>query len=168
MSYSYSTASLSSFLSTAPMLKYSSNKKLIQSINIKAQSYRDHHHHHHREEPSSSSSRSRNNDIVDTNLSILGARIEEIKVKEKLERCCSSSDKYYGWNNNNNNYEVGSNGNGNYRKRSGHEAPLKQLLELATIVGGTLGFTFFTASLFLCLVSLFVHINQLGLSINYW
>ncbi|KAF4380894.1 hypothetical protein G4B88_028267 [Cannabis sativa] len=108
------------------------------------------------------SSRSRNNDIVDANLSILGARIEEIKVKEKLERCCSSSDKYYGWNNNNNYYEVGSNGNGNYRKRSGHEAPLKQLLELATIVGGTLGFTFFTASLFLCLVSLFVHINQLA------
>ncbi|XP_062104861.1 uncharacterized protein LOC133816326 [Humulus lupulus] len=157
MSCSYSTVSLPFFLSTRQILKYSSspkrfnaNNKAIQS-NIRAQSYRDHHHHH--EGPSSRSS----NHIVDANLSILEVRIEEIKLKEKLERCCRSD--HYGWNN----YTVpATTRKSNYRKR-GQPAALRQLLELATIVGGTLGFTIFTGTLFLCLVSLSLHMNQISL-----
>ncbi|KAK2652365.1 hypothetical protein Ddye_012221, partial [Dipteronia dyeriana] len=37
-----------------------------------------------------------NNGIVDANLSILRERMDEVKMKERLERCCRSSEN--GWN----------------------------------------------------------------------
>ncbi|EXC20567.1 hypothetical protein L484_027122 [Morus notabilis] len=143
MIYSYSVASPSSFF--APSLK----RNIHQSIQpIRGQSYRD------RDQGSRSS-----NNIVDANLSVLSERMEKIKVKERLERCCRSD--IYGWNY----LAVTSTENKNYRlvkrKRSDHQSLLTELLEFAAIAGGALGFTFFTGTFFLCLVSLFVHLNQI-------
>ncbi|PON77459.1 hypothetical protein PanWU01x14_026200 [Parasponia andersonii] len=88
MIYSYSAPSLPSFSCTPnkyPSLnRNKTNNKAVQS-NIRAQSFRDHH-----EGPSRSS-----NHIVDANLSVLRERMEEIKAKEKLKRCCR---REYGWN----------------------------------------------------------------------
>ena len=96
--------------------------------------------------------------IVDENLNVLKGRVEEIKVKEKLERCCKSD--IYGWNHVAiTNYETKY---GSIIKRSesrSNQHPLMELLELAAIIGGTLGLTFFSGTFFLCLVSLFVHLN---------
>ncbi|PON58493.1 hypothetical protein TorRG33x02_290910 [Trema orientale] len=154
MIYSYSAPSLPSFSCTPnkyPSLnRNKNNNKAVQS-NIIAQSFRDHH-----EGPS----RSSNNHIVDANLSVLRERMEEIKVKEKLERCCR---REYGWN-----YAAEAEAevaaatvkSKYYRLKRERDQPLTQLLELAAIVGGTLGITFFSGTFFLCLVSLFVHLNQ--------
>ena len=97
------------------------------------------------------------NHIVDANLSILRARMNEIIVKERLERCCKTD--HYGWN-----YaapgSAASDKGYYYRLKRERDQPLAQLLELVTIVGGTLGFTFFSGTLFLCVASLLVHLNQ--------
>ena len=88
--------------------------------------------------------RSSNN--VDPNLGVLRERIEQIKLKDKLERCCRCK---YGWN-----YAAG------YNYKLKRELEISQLFELVSRVAATLGFTFFSGTLFLCLVSLFVHLNQ--------
>ncbi|KAG8489297.1 hypothetical protein CXB51_017361 [Gossypium anomalum] len=73
---------------------------------------------------------------------------EQVKMKEKLERCCRSSDKW-GWN-----YGAGY----NYKvKRDGQ---LSELFELLSLVAATLGFTCLTGILFLCFFSFFIHLNQ--------
>ncbi|GMN28284.1 hypothetical protein TIFTF001_001990 [Ficus carica] len=133
----------------APSLK----RNIHQSVQpIRAQSYRDHDHHGSRS--------SSDHNIVDANLSVLNERVAKIKVKERLERCCRSD--IYGWN-----YVPAAGDCKNKHKltrrqiRSDHQfSSLSGLLEFAAIVGGTLGFTFFTGTFFLCVVSLFVHLYQ--------
>ena len=108
----------------------------------------------------SGSRSSSDHNIVDANLSVLRERVAKIKVKERLERCCRSD--IYGWNyvpaagDCKNKHELMRR-----RIRSDHRySSLSELLEFAAIVGGSLGFTFFTGTFFLCVVSLFVHLNQ--------
>ncbi|MBA0549044.1 hypothetical protein Golax_016891 [Gossypium laxum] len=119
--------------SSFAIISPSSNHYSRQPIHVRAQSFRD---------GGGSSNR------VDANLSVLRERIEQVKMKEKLERCCRSYDKW-GWN-----YGAGY----NYKvKRDGQ---LSELFELLSLVGATLGFTCLTGILFLCFFSFFLHLNQ--------
>ncbi|XP_058185315.1 uncharacterized protein LOC131302611 isoform X2 [Rhododendron vialii] len=79
---------------------------------------------------------------IDGNMSILRERIQEVRIKERLERCCRKEN---GWN-----YAAGH----DYKhKRS---AGSSQFLEVFGMVFGTLGLTIVTGSLCLWLVSLFI------------
>ncbi|XP_061338310.1 uncharacterized protein LOC133285151 [Gastrolobium bilobum] len=84
-------------------------------------------------------------DMVDENLKVLKERIEMVKVKERLERCCKCQQ---GW---------------NYGPVSDHKTKrnkdLSSLIELTGLVCGTLGFTCFGGTLLLCLVSMLVHLQ---------
>lgn len=102
-----------------------------QALQVRAQSCRD-------------EGRSSNN--VDANLGALRERIEQIKMKEKLERCRRYK---YGWN-----YAAG------YSYKLKRDLAISQFFELVGLVAATLGFTFFSGTLFLCLVFLLVHLNQ--------
>ncbi|KAL3525501.1 hypothetical protein ACH5RR_013873 [Cinchona calisaya] len=90
------------------------------------------------------------NDIVDANMSILMNRIQEVKMKERLERCYET-DKL-GW---------------NYAKvvvpyqKSKRSIEPFQYIELAGTVGGTFGLTILSGTLGLCLASILLHLNQL-------
>lgn len=84
--------------------------------------------------------------IVDANLSVLRERIEEVVMKERLERCCRCE---YGWN-----YASG------YDHKLKKHKDLKEFFELAGLIGGTIGFTCLGGTLFLCLVSVLVHLFQ--------
>ncbi|XP_054790137.1 uncharacterized protein LOC129295625 [Prosopis cineraria] len=81
--------------------------------------------------------------IVDENMSVLKERMEVVKVKEKLERCCRCEN---GW---------------NYH----HHHNYKQNLNLGYdsyywLVFGTVGSTCLSGTLLLCLLSLFVHLHS--------
>lgn len=91
------------------------------SLQVKAQSFKD-------------------NGIVDANMKVLRERIEEVKLKERLERCCKCEN---GWN-----------------YASHHYKPKKQLhqfIEFVGLVGGTIGFTCLTCTFLLCLFSILLH-----------
>ncbi|KAK7295750.1 hypothetical protein RJT34_18662 [Clitoria ternatea] len=88
----------------------------------------------------------RSTNMVDANLNVLKKRIEMVKVNERLERCCKCQ---HGWN-----YVPISN---NLKTKPNKE--LFSLIELAGLVCGTLGLTCFGGTLFLCLVSLLVHLQ---------
>ncbi|CAK8542672.1 unnamed protein product [Lathyrus sativus] len=90
----------------------------------------------------------RSTDMVDGNLNVLKERIEMVKVKERLERCCKSQ---HGWN-----YIPLSMSDHQKDKR---DRELRSLIELIGLVCGTIGFTSFLGTLFLCLVSLIVHLQ---------
>ncbi|KAL4341128.1 hypothetical protein GQ457_08G014760 [Hibiscus cannabinus] len=91
----------------------------------------------------------RSSNGVDANLMVLRERIEQVKMKEKLERCCR---KQNGWN-----YGEGY----NYNKVKGdNKKTAQELFELVSLVGATVGFTCLTGTLFLCLVSIFVHFHH--------
>ncbi|CAK8542674.1 unnamed protein product [Lathyrus sativus] len=130
--------SMSSFLSMKPMkpretyLKRFNMRRGMQVI--KVQNY-------HQEE-------GRSTDMVDGNLNVLKERIETVKVKERLERCCKSQ---HGWN-----YVPVSISDHQKDKR---DRELRSLIELIGLVCGTIGFTSFLGTLFLCLVSLIVHLQ---------
>ncbi|CAL5192950.1 unnamed protein product [Lathyrus oleraceus] len=131
-------ASMSSFLSMKPMkpretyLKRFNIRRGMQVI--KVQNY-------HQDE-------GRSTDIVDGNLNVLKERIEIVKVKERLERCCRYR---HGWN-----YVPLSI---NDHKRNKREKELRSFIELICLVCGTIGLTSFVGTLFLCLVSLIVHLQ---------
>lgn len=90
----------------------------------------------------------RSTDIVDGNLNILKERIEIVKVKERFERCCRCQ---HGWN-----YVPLSI---NDHKRNKRDKELRNFIELIGLICGTIGFTSFVGTLFLCLVSLIVHLQ---------
>ncbi|KAA8530622.1 hypothetical protein F0562_005444 [Nyssa sinensis] len=121
----------SSFPSFCSVMAPSLKRNSPQSLQVRAQSFRD-------------EGRSRNN--VDANLSVLRERIEEVRMKERLERCCRSVN---GWNN-----PAGY----NYKCKRGME--LSQFSELLGLVGGTIGLTILSGTFSLCLISLLVHLNQ--------
>ncbi|KAL5811713.1 hypothetical protein ACOSQ3_026663 [Xanthoceras sorbifolium] len=96
------------------------------------------------------------NGMVDANLSVLRERIEEVKLKEGLERCCSSRCEKNGWN-----YASGYDEYYNYKKKHTKKDQFgREFLQLVGLVGGTIGFTCLSGTLFLCLLSIFVHLNQ--------
>ncbi|XVF20683.1 hypothetical protein REPUB_Repub12eG0023100 [Reevesia pubescens] len=88
----------------------------------------------------------RSSNKVDANLGVLRERIELIKMKEKVERCCR---RKYGWN-----YASG------YNYKLKRDLEISQFFELVSLVTATLGFTFFSGTIFICFISLFVHLNQ--------
>ncbi|KAJ8761281.1 hypothetical protein K2173_001337 [Erythroxylum novogranatense] len=88
----------------------------------------------------------RSNDMVDASLRVLRERIEEVKVKERLERCCRCE---YGWN-----YAHG------YDYKHNKESALSQVFDLVGLVFGVVGFTCLSGSFLLCLVSMLIHLNQ--------
>ncbi|KAE9449485.1 hypothetical protein C3L33_18613, partial [Rhododendron williamsianum] len=81
---------------------------------------------------------------IDANMSILRERIKEIRMKERLERCCRSEN---GWN-----YAAGYN--------SKHKMDTSKFFETFGMVFGAFGLTIGTGTLCLCLFSLLVHLCQ--------
>ncbi|XP_014497612.1 uncharacterized protein LOC106759120 [Vigna radiata var. radiata] len=118
-------ASLSSFFFVQPRRPYPkrSNTRLI-----KVQNYQD-------EERWTS---------VDGDLNVLKKRIEMVRVKERLERCCRSQ---HGWN-----YVSLYND----KVRGNKEF---NVIEFGGLVCGSLGLTFFAGTFFICLLSLIVHLQ---------
>ena len=84
--------------------------------------------------------------MVDSNLRVLRERIEQVQMKERLERCFR---KEHGWN-----YAPGYN---NKLKRDTQLSDFFGLMGLAT---GTVGLTLLSGTLGLYLVSLVVHLSQ--------
>ncbi|KAF5749977.1 hypothetical protein HS088_TW03G00305 [Tripterygium wilfordii] len=110
-------------------------KKKFGALQARAQSFRN-------------EGRPGNNNMVDANKSILREKIEEVKMKERLERYCR---REIGWNNH------------NYCKiiKRDHEAAeglWHELVELVGIVGGTVGITIVSCTAFLFLFSFLVHL----------
>nr|GME08117.1 uncharacterized protein LOC109177635 [Ipomoea batatas] len=86
--------------------------------------------------------------IGDANLRVLRERIEEVRVKERLERCLTSE---FGWN-----YNIAITDCKHTRKEK--MAAMSALLQLVCNVGGTIGFTVLGCSFCLCLItSIFIH-----------
>ncbi|KAG5247355.1 Ribose-5-phosphate isomerase [Salix suchowensis] len=89
----------------------------------------------------------RPSNIVDANLSVLRERIENVKIKERLERCCRCE---YGWN-----YSP------EYKFKLKKELGFPtQFIDLASLFLGTVGLTCLGGTLFLCAVSLLVRLIQ--------
>ncbi|KAI3451805.1 hypothetical protein Pfo_008470 [Paulownia fortunei] len=107
------------------------SSRFCQSLQVRAQSYRD---------------EGRSSNMVDANLHLLRERIEEVKNKERLERCCVAEP---GWN-----YAPVQ----SFKAKRGEE--LLQFLELVGMAGGTFGLTILSCSFCLCIASLLVHLNQ--------
>ncbi|XP_057492401.1 uncharacterized protein LOC130777982 isoform X2 [Actinidia eriantha] len=85
---------------------------------------------------------------IDANLRVLRERIEEARMRERLERCWRN-DKI-GWN-----YAAGY----DYYKHK-RSMVSSQFYELLGLVFGTFGLTIASGTFFVCLVSLLVHLNQ--------
>ncbi|CAA2958792.1 uncharacterized protein LOC111397708 [Olea europaea var. sylvestris] len=84
-------------------------------------------------------------DIVDVNLCILRERIQEIRVKERLENCCVAKQ---GWN-----YAHAY----NYKRKI--DAQFSLFLQIIGIVCGTFSLVLACCTLCLCLFSLLVHLH---------
>lgn len=82
---------------------------------------------------------------MDANLELLKVRIEEVRNKERLERCCVAEQ---GWN-----YEAYANTN---IKTNIHQ----EFLELLGMAVSTLGFTILACTFCLCIISFLLHLNQ--------
>ncbi|KAF5479958.1 hypothetical protein F2P56_000739 [Juglans regia] len=115
------------FVSLKPPLKHHAR----QAMHIRAQSF---------------SNEGESSDIVDANLTVLRDKIELLKTKERLERCCKCEN---GWN-----YVPG------YDYELKREREMSQFFELLGFVCGSLGFTCLGGSVCLCLVSFFLHLIQ--------
>ncbi|KAJ7971258.1 TGF-beta-activated kinase 1 and MAP3K7-binding protein like [Quillaja saponaria] len=90
--------------------------------------------------------------LVDENLSVLKKRIEMMKVKERLERCCKREN---GWN-----YGYGPVYDENRLMIRKREMLVSNLVALTGLVCETVGFTCVSGTVLLFLVSLFVHIYR--------
>ncbi|XP_060194923.1 uncharacterized protein LOC132624113 [Lycium barbarum] len=114
--------------------KYRIRQKVPQ---VRAQSYEDEGKSRH---------------VVDANLQVLKQRIEEVKIKERMERCLTCKQ---GWN------YTATNASLYYDKKSKKEYLdyISQCAELLGMVGGTIGFTILCCTLCLCLTSLLIHFS---------
>lgn len=81
--------------------------------------------------------------IVDANMGVLRERIEEVRVKERLDKCCRLQN---GWN-----YGSG------YEHKHKRDDVLAEGLQTICLAGGALGFVFLSGSISMVLVSLLVH-----------
>lgn len=98
--------------------------------------------------------------IVDAGLRLLKERMEEIRVKDHLERCLyrevADDDRRRGWN-----YYYIPAGDSCKRKLPEESmAFFHELSEIVTVVAATFGCTILSSTLFIFLVSVFVHLNQ--------
>ncbi|PSR87845.1 TGF-beta-activated kinase 1 and MAP3K7-binding protein like [Actinidia chinensis var. chinensis] len=84
---------------------------------------------------------------IDANLRVLRERIEEVRMRERLERC---------WRNDN----IGWNYAPAYDYKHKRSMVSSQFYEIFGLVFGTFGLTIVSGTFFLCLVSLLVHLNQ--------
>lgn len=99
----------------------------------------------------SSSSSSRRN-TVDSNLSVLREKMELVKMRERLDKLCLHSpiQNQHGWN-----YATGD------QLRRARTREVSSFFNLIRLVSLTFGFTCFTATSGLFLVSMIVHyLNQ--------
>ncbi|CAI9763591.1 unnamed protein product [Fraxinus pennsylvanica] len=87
----------------------------------------------------------KSSDVVDGNLCILRERIQEIRVKERLENCCVAKQ---GWN-----YAHA------YNYKHKRDAQFLLFLQLIGIVSGTFSLVLVCGTLCLCLFSLLIHVN---------
>ncbi|XP_037495697.1 uncharacterized protein LOC119370847 [Jatropha curcas] len=85
--------------------------------------------------------------IVDSNMGTLRERIAQVRVKDRLEKCCSLESLQNGWN-----YESG------YNNKHKRYSLLCEGFEIVSFAGTALGFVFLSGSLCLCLVSLLLHL----------
>nr|XP_009761502.1 PREDICTED: uncharacterized protein LOC104213669 [Nicotiana sylvestris]XP_016472390.1 PREDICTED: uncharacterized protein LOC107794417 [Nicotiana tabacum] len=113
--------------------KYRIRQKLPQ---IRGHSYRDEGKSRH---------------VVDANLQVLKERMEEVKMKERLERCLVCEQ---GWN-----YTATTASLYLQKKRKKELDYISQCVQLFCMVGGTIGFTILGSSLCLYLTSLLIHLN---------
>ncbi|XP_031114608.1 uncharacterized protein LOC116018763 [Ipomoea triloba] len=90
--------------------------------------------------------------IVDENLQVLRGRIEDVKNREKLERCLSEGT-LLGWN-----YAACDDHDYNKHKKELEQSQLLQLLVVNVV--GTLAFTLLTCTLCLCFISILIHISM--------
>ncbi|XP_031096335.1 uncharacterized protein LOC116000395 [Ipomoea triloba] len=104
------------------------------SLKIRARSYR--------------SEEGRGGPIRDANLRVLRERIEEVRVKERLERCLESE---FGWN-----YNIAINDCCKHTRKK-KMAAMSALLQLVCNVGGNIGLTILGCSFCLYLTSIFIH-----------
>ena len=84
--------------------------------------------------------------MVDANLRVLKERIEQVRNKERLERCCTSEQ---GWN-----YTPVY--SSHYKKQD----VLSQCYDLIGLVFGTAGLAVLFGTLVLCMFSLLLHLKQ--------
>ncbi|XXG74269.1 hypothetical protein AAC387_Pa07g3036 [Persea americana] len=84
--------------------------------------------------------------IVDENMSTLTKRIEELRIHERLQRYRRG--------------RVGWNYPHYYDTKLKRDGRVSESLEIAGLVVGTIGFTFLTGTLCLCLVSLVIHLAR--------
>ncbi|WOG92906.1 hypothetical protein DCAR_0312184 [Daucus carota subsp. sativus] len=88
----------------------------------------------------------RSSNMVDANLRVLKERIEQVRNKERLERCCTSEQ---GWN-----YTPVY--SSHYKKQD----VLSQCYDLIGLVFGTAGLAVLFGTLVLCMFSLLLHLKQ--------
>lgn len=88
----------------------------------------------------------RSSNMVDANLRILRERMQEVRNKERLERCCTSEQ---GWN-----YTPV------YSSQYKNKAMLAQCFDLIGLLFGTAGLAILSGTLLLCMFSLLLHLNQ--------
>lgn len=82
---------------------------------------------------------------------ILKERMEEIRVKESLERCLVAE---HGWNN------IPMAAADDYKKKETTTLKgYREVSELAAVAGATFGFTILSGTLCLCLASILIHLN---------
>ncbi|KAJ4821890.1 hypothetical protein Tsubulata_048539 [Turnera subulata] len=90
--------------------------------------------------------------IVDANLGILRRRIEEARMKERLDTWCRLKNYNNGWN-----YQYSGDDIDHDRQKRDAELVMSGCLELMGSIGGAFGFVFLSGSLFIFLVSVLVH-----------
>lgn len=91
----------------------------------------------------------RSGNIVDANLHLLKVRVEEVRSKERLERCCVAEQ---GWN-----YAAYDSFK---TKTDNYSNFYQEFVELLGVVGATFGLTISCCTLCLCLFSILLHLKQ--------
>lgn len=86
----------------------------------------------------------RSTNAVDANMSVLRKRMEEMRMKESLERCCRC--------------ELGWNYAAEYDPKLRRDKAAAELFELVSLSFGTIGLTLVSGTVCLCLASLLAHL----------
>ncbi|XP_024189617.1 uncharacterized protein LOC112193638 [Rosa chinensis] len=130
-----------------PYLKRSSNiRRMNMIMQVKAHSF----------DEGRSSSSSRN--MVDSNMRVLREKIELVKMRERLEKLCHKHNRQdqYGWN-----YATGYKYDDQLRSARARAREVSSFFRLIRLASLTFGFTCFSATFGLFLVSLVInYLNQ--------
>ncbi|KAG6579027.1 hypothetical protein SDJN02_21659, partial [Cucurbita argyrosperma subsp. argyrosperma] len=87
--------------------------------------------------------------MVDANMGVLRERMEEVKMRERVERCLSYRQHEYGWN-----YAP------SYDYKLKKDKQLAEFVQLLFLISGSLGFTFLSGTFSLCLLSFLLHFHH--------